>query len=48
MLTYSQAISETDKEKWKKAIEEEKQSMLQNKVWEVINQDGNYQMERNR
>lgn len=39
MLTYSQAISETDKEKWKKAIKEEKQSMLQNKVWKVIKQD---------
>jgi len=38
-LTYSEAINGTDKEKWKKAIEEEKCSLKENNVWEVIDEN---------
>jgi len=38
-LTYSEAINDTDKEKWKEAIEEEKCSLKENNVWEVIDEN---------
>ena len=39
MLTYAEAVSGVDKERWKKAIEEEKSSLRINKTWELIDRN---------
>lgn len=36
MLTYTEAINENDGENWRKAVENEKQSLMENKTWEVL------------
>lgn len=35
-LTYEQAITGPDKHKWKRAIEEEKESLKKNKTWKLV------------
>lgn len=36
LLTYEEALKGNNKEKWQKAIEEEKNSILENKTWTVV------------
>lgn len=36
LLTYNDAISGTEKDNWKKAIDSEKESLLANNTWEVV------------
>jgi len=36
LLTYKEAVTGPDKEKWEEAINEEKNSLKENKTWEVI------------
>ncbi len=38
LLTYTEALEE-DKDKWKKTIDEEKQSLHKNNVWEMVNKE---------
>jgi len=37
MLSYEEAISGEEKEKWKLAIDEEKKSLIKNKTWKPVN-----------
>ncbi|UYV70767.1 hypothetical protein LAZ67_8000536 [Cordylochernes scorpioides] len=39
LLTYSEAISGPNQEKWKKAIKEEKESLAKNEVWEIVKEN---------
>lgn len=39
MLTYQEAVNNKDKEKWKMAIEEEKNSLCKNKTWKYVNRN---------
>lgn len=36
MLTYNEAVTGTDRDEWKKAIEAEKDSFEKNKTWELV------------
>lgn len=36
MMTYKEAVTCSEREEWKSAIEEEKQSLSKNKVWELV------------
>lgn len=36
MLTYEEAVNGTEKQNWKKAIEDEKQSLEKNEVWDCV------------
>ena len=39
MLTYNEAISGKDKEKWKRVIEDEKESLMKNKTWVYVDEE---------
>ncbi|UYV81543.1 hypothetical protein LAZ67_20001490, partial [Cordylochernes scorpioides] len=39
LLTYSEAISGPNQEKWNKAIKEEKESLDKNEVWEIVKEN---------
>lgn len=39
LLTYEEAVSGSDKEKWNQAIKEEKESLEKNKTWTLVERD---------
>lgn len=39
MLTYQEAITSENKEKWKEAIDEERESIRRNNTWKLVERD---------
>lgn len=50
MLTYQEAITSENKEKWKEAIDEERESIRRNNTWKLVERDtvGNAKILTNR